>query len=171
MPFRSTAAVRTILLSLLSQSTKFAWCLLLILCAADPIAAQTTGSLSGTIADASRAVLPGVTVVATHVPTSTTYETVTDSAGNFTILNVRVGGPYSVTARLTGFKEVKQDDLFVKLGSETAVPFQLELATVTETVTVLGSEQCANQSKSYRCRRESLSGNDGDVAVGQPQHQ
>ncbi len=111
-------------------------CLLLIMAMAGPALAQTTGTLSGTITDQSGGLLPGVAVVAVHVPTGTTYEAVTDTDGNFAIANVRVGGPYSVTAALAGFKEETQQGLQVQLGAEVEVPFQLELATLTETVNV-----------------------------------
>src|SRR5439155_10013501 len=45
---------------------------LLILFTAAPALAQTTGTLSGTVADQTGAVLPGVTILAGHVPTGTT---------------------------------------------------------------------------------------------------
>ena len=64
----------------------------------------TTGSLSGLIEDESGGVLPGATVEAVHEPTQTRYAAVAGSDGRFMILNVRVGGPYTVTATLSGFK-------------------------------------------------------------------
>lgn len=107
-----------------------------ILLAAVPAAAQTTGTLSGTVADQTGAVLPAANIVAVHTPTGTTYETVTDAQGNFAIPNVRVGGPYKITAKLSGFKEQTHQDIMVKLGTEAAVDFKLEIQTVAESVTV-----------------------------------
>lgn len=109
---------------------------LLILLTAGPALGQTTGALSGTVTDQTGAVLPGVTVVAVHVPTGTTYETVTDAQGRFAIPNVRVGGPYSVTATLAGFREQKKEGFQVQLGAEVTVPFRLEVQALAETVTV-----------------------------------
>ncbi|MCA1732384.1 MAG: carboxypeptidase-like regulatory domain-containing protein, partial [Acidobacteria bacterium] len=61
-----------------------------------PAAAQvTTGTLAGTIFAADGAVLPGVTVEATHVPTGTTYQAWTGDNGRYTFPNIRVGGPYT----------------------------------------------------------------------------
>src|SRR5262245_60087985 len=69
----------------------------------------TTGTLSGTIVDQQGASLPGASVVAVHEPTGTKYETVTGSDGEYRLLNVRVGGPYTVTASLSGFRTQKRE--------------------------------------------------------------
>src|SRR5205809_2565676 len=100
------------------------------------IAQVTTGNLTGTVVDESGAVVPGVTVNAVHVPTGTRYDAVTDASGHFAILNVRAGGPYTVTAELQGFKTTEQKDVTVRLGEERALAFKLAVATMTETVTV-----------------------------------
>jgi hypothetical protein len=108
--------------------------------AAAPARAQTvtTGSLSGTVADMQGGVLPGASVVAVHTPTGTTYEATTGAEGRFVILNVRVGGPYSIAVRMPGFKEHVTEDIMVNLGEERAVDVKLTLETVTEEVTVTG---------------------------------
>ncbi|HEX9204099.1 MAG TPA: carboxypeptidase-like regulatory domain-containing protein, partial [Vicinamibacteria bacterium] len=110
--------------------------LALALLAVVPAVAQTTGVLSGTAVDQSGAVLPGASITAVHTPTGTTYTSVTDAQGRFEIPNVRVGGPYSVTAGLSGFKDQVQQGLSVKLGDEAHVSFKLEVQAVAETVTV-----------------------------------
>jgi hypothetical protein len=76
----------------------------------------TTGSLTGTVRDAQGGVLPGVTVIATHTPTAATYQGVTQGDGTFTLVNVRIGGPYDVVANLPGFREAKQGAVTVNLG-------------------------------------------------------
>lgn len=96
----------------------------------------TTGSLSGTIADNSGASLPGASVVAVHSPTGTRYETTTGPTGNFSLLNLRVGGPYFVTVSLSGFSEWARKDVFVRLGEDAVANASLELGTVSEEVTV-----------------------------------
>jgi hypothetical protein len=111
-------------------------CVAALLSMAAPLAAQTTGTLSGTITDQTGAVLPGVNVVAVLTSTGTTYEAVSDGEGHFSIPNVRVGGPYTLTAALSGFKDYSQQGIFVKLGTEAAVDFAMDLQTVAEQVTV-----------------------------------
>src|SRR5262249_37309182 len=104
---------------------------------ARPALAQTitTGTLSGSIEDPQGGRLPGGTVQAVQTETGTTYETVTQSDGRFSILNVRVGN-YSVKATLSGFKDNTQKDVVVALGEEKSVTFKMELASVATTVNV-----------------------------------
>jgi hypothetical protein len=116
------------------------WTILLLVLAARPTGAQTltTGQLSGVVTDQQGGVLPGVTVVAVHEPTGTRYETVSGPDGRFQIPNVRVGGPYTVTASLSGFKDQKDSSTTVSLGEEKTLDFRLPVATISETVTVVG---------------------------------
>jgi outer membrane receptor for ferrienterochelin and colicin len=95
----------------------------------------TTGNLAGVVT-ADGSALPGVTIEAVHTPTGTRYSDVTGGDGRFTIPNVRVGGPYTITANLEGFKTATASNVSVNLGSTAEVPLTLSLATVSETITV-----------------------------------
>ena len=64
----------------------------------------TTGTITGVVSDQQGGVLPGATVTAVHEPTGTSYEGVTQGDGRFSLLNVRVGGPYQVVVALPGFR-------------------------------------------------------------------
>ncbi|HOG30286.1 MAG TPA: carboxypeptidase-like regulatory domain-containing protein, partial [Vicinamibacterales bacterium] len=123
-----------------------------VLCAvvgATPAMAQniTTGTLTGTVMDAQQGVLPGATVVAVHQPTGTTYEAVTQADGRFTMLAVRVGGPYTVSAEMTGFRKQEQAGVEVGLGESRAVAFTLQLETVQETVNVVAAAQVIDTTR------------------------
>jgi hypothetical protein len=102
------------------------------------LAAQTatTGALSGLVTDEQAGVLPGASVEVVHEPTGTRYSAVTGSDGRFALLNVRVGGPYTVDVSISGFKPQKQSGVHVALGEERAVSFRLKLQAVAETVEV-----------------------------------
>src|SRR5437660_10354654 len=91
--------------------------LLLALLAVPPTArAQaTTGTISGTVTDESKAVLPGVTVVVRNPETGATRTLVTDERGGFRALN-RPPGIYSVTAELQGFTPAKPENRAPEIG-------------------------------------------------------
>jgi outer membrane receptor for ferrienterochelin and colicin len=96
----------------------------------------TTGAISGLVTASDGSALPGVTVEAIHVPTGTRYDNVSDGNGRYTIPNVRVGGPYRVSASLDGFKPAEVSNLQVGLGATVNVPLTMQLSTVSETIEV-----------------------------------
>ncbi len=104
------------------------------------VAAQgvTTASIAGIVNDAQGQPMPGVTVVAVHQPSGSTYNAVTRGDGRYTIPGARVGGPYEVTATLSGFQTQVRSDVMLSLGVAADVDFVLGLAGVQETVTVTG---------------------------------
>jgi len=122
---------------------------LAIVLSAHPAMAQTvtSGILSGTVVDDQNLVLPGATVTATHQPTGTNYETITGSDGRFVIPNVRVGGPYTVVASLSGFKDQSSTEINVALGEDKAVEFKLQVATLAENITVTATSPIIDTSR------------------------
>src|SRR5665213_181255 len=96
----------------------------------------TTGLISGVVTDAQGAVIPGVTVLAVHQPSGTAYEGVTQADGRFVLPGLRVGGPYKVTATLTGFSTEINEGVTVSLGTSTDMDFKLKVAAIAEEVTV-----------------------------------
>jgi len=76
----------------------------------------TTSSMTGFVFDSNGETLPGANVVAEHTPTGTTYGTATDAEGRFSLRNLRVGGPYTVTASFTGFQSADVEDIMLRLG-------------------------------------------------------
>ena len=108
--------------------------------AATPSYAQgvTTGAMTGVVKDSQGAVVPGATVSAVHEPSGTSYQAVTQTDGRYTIGGMRVGGPYKVSAELSGFATDERSNLTLNLGVTTDISFDLRLATVSETVQVVG---------------------------------
>ena len=110
----------------------------LLLCAPMAFGQATTGSLSGlVVAEEGDTALPGAIVEAVHNPTGTRYNTVSDAQGRYRILNVRVGGPYTISVSMDGFRPQETTDVFAKLGDDTAVNFVLDLEGVEETLVVV----------------------------------
>ncbi|MEA2336680.1 MAG: hypothetical protein QOE82_687, partial [Thermoanaerobaculia bacterium] len=96
----------------------------------------TSGNIAGLVSDPSSGPLPGVTVEAIHTPTGTHYQAITDSSGRYFIPNVRVGGPYTLSASLEGMKPGSATGVQVGLGGTTEVPLPMRLAAVSESITV-----------------------------------
>ena len=111
---------------------------LLVTLAAVPLRAQgvTTSAVSGLVVDQQKLPVPGATIVAVHEPSGSTYDAVTNQDGRFGVLGMRVGGPYSVTASLTGFQDQSARDVFLSLGITTDLKLVLAPATVAETIDV-----------------------------------
>ncbi|MFM8535963.1 MAG: carboxypeptidase-like regulatory domain-containing protein, partial [Acidimicrobiia bacterium] len=101
----------------------------------------TTGSLSGKIQNAQQQPVAGASIIAIHLPSGTTYETTSRADGRFVIINMRVGGPYSVTAAFTGtgaaaFAPETKENVEINLGVASDLTFDVKNIAVTETVTV-----------------------------------
>lgn len=76
----------------------------------------TTSKIKGTVTDESGEALFGATVSVLHVPTGTLRGTTAQDNGRYTILNLRVGGPYKITFSYLGFKQQVVNDVFLTLG-------------------------------------------------------
>jgi Ca-activated chloride channel family protein len=117
------------------------------LAAARPFAAQESAAVSGTVADAQGAVLPGATVtIAGLRPPDRTA--VTDERGVFTILGL-APGTYTVRIELEGFK-AEETRVTVASGRTTTLAIRLEVAALTETVTVTSQASPIHTSTSSR---------------------
>ncbi|HXK11490.1 MAG TPA: carboxypeptidase regulatory-like domain-containing protein [Vicinamibacteria bacterium] len=96
----------------------------------------TTGSITGEVVDAQKQVVPGASIVAVHEPSGTRYEATTRADGRFSLPGMRVGGPYTVTASLTGFQSRTVKDVVVSLGVAIDLDLTLGQAAMAEEVTV-----------------------------------
>jgi Carboxypeptidase regulatory-like domain/TonB dependent receptor len=119
-------------------------CALAILLAlvAGPAFAQTdvtTSRISGTVQDASGAALPGVTIEVTNTETGLVQVAVTDEEGFFRVLNLPTG-TYTITATLDGFATATAENVRLLLGSTPTVNFNLQSATISETITVTAED-------------------------------
>ncbi|WP_438973247.1 TonB-dependent receptor [Polaribacter sp.] len=81
----------------------------------------TTSKIKGTVTDESGEALFGATVSVLHVPTGTLRGTTAQDNGRYTILNLRVGGPYKITFSYLGFKQQVVNDVFLTLGKTTNI--------------------------------------------------
>ncbi len=99
----------------------------------------TTGAVGGRILDEDNQPLRSATVTAVHIPSNTTYGAVARADGRFTIVGMRVGGPYSVTASYLGYDKKTFENVIVTLGNTTELNFQLQPTGVRAAeITVFG---------------------------------
>ncbi|MBW3630144.1 MAG: carboxypeptidase regulatory-like domain-containing protein [Gemmatimonadetes bacterium] len=105
------------------------------------LAAQgiTTATLSGTVRGPTGEPIRGVTISAIHQPSGTRYGGVTRADGRYSILGMRVGGPYRLTASGVGRETQVSENVSLNLGVATDIDFVLrEAATAIEGITITG---------------------------------
>ena len=123
--------------------TRFGTLIAVLFLPALAAAQGTTGSISGTITDAQKAVMPGVTIVVTHADTGTSRTQVSDEHGRYRVLDLPPG-TYTATAELSGFLKVTRNQLVVAIGQDTLADMQMQVGGVTEEVTVSGESSAVS---------------------------
>ena len=108
-------------------------------------AAQTTGTIGGTVRDSSGGVLPGVAVTARNVQTELVRSDVTGGQGRFIIAQLPPG-EYEIRAELSGFKPHIRRNLQLTIGLTITLDMTLEVGSLSETVTISGDESLVNTS-------------------------
>jgi hypothetical protein len=110
------------------------WCLLF---GPAPARAQTIASatVTGTVRDASDAVVPGATVEIRNHETNQIWSSATDGRGQFRLLYVPVGD-YHLSVQLAGFTTVNAN-LRLGVGDQLDVPIVLKPANVAEDLNVV----------------------------------
>lgn len=96
----------------------------------------TTGTIQVIVQDQDGGRLPGVTVTAKAPDAVTTRTAVTNAEGVATLEALAPSAQYEVTAELTGFRNVVFPNVLVRSGQTATLPLTMQLATVTEAVTV-----------------------------------
>ncbi len=91
----------------------------------------TTSSITGRITDTKGTEVPGVTILAVHEPTGTRYGVAAEVDGSFAIPNMRIGGPYTVTATMVGYQETKQTEIYLSLGQPLNIGMQISESAQT----------------------------------------
>ena len=104
-----------------------------------PLHAQVdTGSITGTVTDASGAVVNAAKVTLTNEGTGVNLSVNTGSDGTYTFSPVRIGS-YKIEASAQGFKTVSQSNVVVNVNANVLVNLRLPTGSVSETVEVTTS--------------------------------
>jgi Carboxypeptidase regulatory-like domain len=115
----------------------FLWICILLL-TAKAYSQNTTGSIVGTVTDASGATVANATVTATNIATADKRTTTSSDSGGYQILTLQPG-QYSLTIEGTGFKRYSRSPVEVQVEQSTRVNVEMVVGSVSEQVTVTSS--------------------------------
>jgi len=109
----------------------------------------TTSKVQGIVFDDAEAPLYGANVIAKHIPTGTISGAMTQESGRFTLLNLRVGGPYTISVSYVGFKPVEYTDVYLDLGKTFDVSIKMvgDSELLNEVVITSGKNSTFNNGR------------------------
>jgi hypothetical protein len=111
-------------------------------------AQRTTGTIRGTVTDDTGAVLPGATVtISSEALIGGTRTEVTNEVGVFRFPSMSVG-TYTVEIAMDGFDTVRVEQTDVRMNATATVNVTLKLATLSETITVVGESPVLDVTQS-----------------------
>src|SRR5438132_1027129 len=108
----------------------------LILLLASLVSAQTgTGTLTGTVMDASAGALPGVEMTLINQDTGTKQSTLTNETGSYRFPSL-LPGTYRIEAELSGFDRVTRGPITLQVSQTLAIDLTLQVGQVNQTIAV-----------------------------------
>ena len=107
----------------------------------------TTGSIQVIIEDSGGGRLPGVTVTAKAVDAITTRTAVTNSEGVAVLEALAPSAAYEISATLSGFQGQTVTNVLIRSGQTATARFTLQIAGLTEQVTVRGEAPLVDTTK------------------------
>ena len=113
--------------------------LVVLFLSAQPLQAQVdTGTILGTISDASGAPINGAKVTLTNEGTGAALSSTTGVDGIYKFTPLKIG-LYKVTASYQGFQTVTQTHIEVNVGADVVINFAMNPGAVTQTIEVVAS--------------------------------
>jgi len=97
---------------------------------------QVNAVLTGTVSDASGALIPGVEVTAKNINTGITDTKITNETGNFVFPSLQPGS-YTLQAALSGFRTATYNNVVLGQGQQVRLNFKLEVAGAAQSVEVV----------------------------------
>ena len=86
------------------------------------------GQITGMVTDSNGAAVPGATVTAINEATGASRNTVSESAGSYT-LSTLAPGPYRLEVALQGFRTIRREGIRVETGETIRLDAVLLVAT------------------------------------------
>ncbi len=93
------------------------------------------GTITGTVSDPAKAVVPSAAIVLRDIDTGAEYRTTTTETGNYTLAQVP-SGVYTVTVEAPGFSRYIQQGVTVMVAGTVRVDVVLKLGSTSDSVTV-----------------------------------
>ena len=132
-----------------SFGSRFGFCalfgLLIFLSAAMTFAQTTTGTISGTVKDATGAVLPNAQIQVLNQDTGASRTLQSDASGHYAALLLPLGN-YQVTATVQGFETEVRSGIELTVGREAVVDLSMAVGAMTQKVEVTGEAAQINTS-------------------------
>lgn len=98
---------------------------------------RQSGNLRGIVTDTDGTPLPGVTITVTGSALMGTESAVTNARGAYRIPVLPPGSDYTIVADLSGFDNVRREDVIVRVGMTVTINFELSESTLEEEITVV----------------------------------
>jgi len=112
---------------------------------------SSSGTITGTVTDATGAVIPGASVEISNPVSGYTRDAVADSSGQFRFVNIPFN-PYRVTVKFAGFQNYSK---LVQVSSAilVTVPVALQIATSDQSISVDATEDLVESDPTAPTRR------------------
>src|SRR5579864_471638 len=115
----------------------------LIMAAPTALSQTESATVSGRVTDASGSVVPGTEVQLKSIERGTSQQAVSNQAGIYSFPSVQPG-QYHMTLRKAGFRQIEFVGLIVNVQDHLEKNFQLQVGSVSESVTVAGGGPLVN---------------------------
>jgi hypothetical protein len=101
----------------------------------------TTAAMNGMVTDEKGESLVGANVVVVHEQSGTRYGAAVRDGGLFDILNMKIGGPYTVTVSFVGYRTYTEENIYLALGQTVRISVKMvEEALTTEAIEVVADQ-------------------------------
>ena len=107
------------------------------------LAQSQNSSLSGSVSDASGAVMPNVSLTLTSVERQSVAKATSNSAGLYTFPNLEPGN-YELEAKASGFRPFVQKGISLSIGQSVHVDLKMEIGSDVQSIEVTGNASTLN---------------------------
>lgn len=122
-------------------------CISLLILAGQALAQGTTSRVTGTVTDATGAVVSGATVTLTNEATNISFTTQTASTGGYTF-DLITPGTYKVSVEKAGFKKIVSSGNVVQINQPATVNVTMQVGDVSAIVSVEATAEAVQTSSS-----------------------